>query len=72
MRCAACKSSAPGLCAGAERPCVPEDEPRITEAEYLASLPGRMQDIADEITAALPDEAKDAGLHFEWATPEMP
>ena len=49
----------------------PEDEPRITEAEYLASLPG-LQDTADEVTAVLPDEAKEAGLRLAWGTPEMP
>lgn len=67
MRCALCKSSAPGLCAGAERPCVPESAVPVTEAEYAARLPGRMQEIASDLTAtALPDWAQDAGLHFEW------
>jgi hypothetical protein len=44
----------------------PEDAPKITEAEYAATLPRRMQEIADDLTAVLPDWAREAGLRFDW------
>ena len=65
LRCALCKSSAPGTCAGAERPCVPADDERLTEAEYVAWVNGRAEKMAAGLTAALPDWAQAAGLRFE-------
>ena len=38
----------------------------IEEALYAARVDAWASAIADKITAALPDEARDAGLHFEW------
>jgi hypothetical protein len=37
----------------------------VTEAEYAASLPGRAQKIADELSELLPE-----GMRFEWTSPE--
>jgi hypothetical protein len=39
-----------------------DDEPgRITEAEYIAALPGRAQKIAGQLSECLPE-----GMRFEW------
>ena len=35
---------------------------RAADEAYLAAMPRRMQDIADELSEALPD-----GMRFEWA-----
>jgi len=43
-------------------------EPPLTEAEYAASAEAHMQLIADKLTAALPDEVRDKGWRFGWAT----
>jgi hypothetical protein len=37
----------------------------LTEAEYAALLPCRMERLAHKATAALPDWMQDAGLRFE-------
>ena len=48
---------------------VTDNEPdrHITEAEYRAWLERRMPLMADDLTAALPDWAQDAGMRFEFA-----
>ena len=40
-----------------------EAEYRAREQAYVAALPGRAQEIADQFSGTLPD-----GLRFEWAT----
>lgn len=48
----------------------PVDEPRsLTEAEYAALLPKRMQDVADELNEALAGVLPD-GMRFEFAVDE--
>ena len=42
-------------------------ELHITEAEYIAALPGRMQEIADQLSECLPE-----GMRFEWETSPRP
>jgi hypothetical protein len=46
---------------------VPDDDRLITEAEYRAWVPGKMAGLAEQFTAALPEEAREAGLRVEWA-----
>jgi hypothetical protein len=43
----------------------------ISTAEYMAWLERARPLLAEELTAALPQEARDAGLRFEWV-PERP
>ena len=38
---------------------------RAADEAYRAALPGRLQDIADDLSEALPD-----GMRFEWAPDE--
>ena len=38
----------------------------ITEAEYSAWLEHRLPQMAEELTALLPQEARDAGMRIEW------
>ena len=45
-----------------------EESRHITEAEYRAWLERTRPLLADELTAALPQEARDAGLRFEWVS----
>lgn len=49
----------------------PDGEVRhITEAEYRDWLERAMPMLAVELTAALPQDVQDAGLHFEWTADE--
>jgi hypothetical protein len=43
-----------------------EPERHITEAEYRAWLKHALPKLAEEITATLPQSARDAGIRFEW------
>ena len=45
------------------QPHAAEAEYRAREQAYVAALPGRAQEIADQFSGTLPD-----GLRFEWAT----
>ena len=45
-----------------------DGERHITEAEYRAWLEHQRPRLADQITALLPQEARDAGMRFEWDT----
>ena len=45
------------------------DRPPLTEAEYAAMLPFRMQKITDEMNERLADVLPE-GMRFEWATTE--
>lgn len=44
----------------------PEHDVPVSEAEYIARTNAWINAIADKLTAALPGEYRDAGLHFEW------
>ena len=42
------------------------DRPPLTEAEYAAWADVRMREMAGEFTELLPQEARDAGMRFEY------
>ena len=43
-----------------------EPDRHITEAEYRVWLEHRIPQLAAELTDLLPQDARDAGIHFEW------
>jgi hypothetical protein len=45
------------------------DDPPLTEAEYAAWAASKGRQMAEGLTAALPDWMREAGLRFEWARP---
>jgi hypothetical protein len=44
------------------------DETRAREAQYREALPGRMAQIAGQLTAQLPAQVQAAGIHFAYDT----
>lgn len=46
------------------------ERPPLTEAQYAAAVDERMREHAEELTALLPQEIRDAGMRIEWTTTE--
>ena len=65
MRCLLCRTRTP--CAtGRGELCAPATDDNFAEREYWAVLSHWAEQMAVQVTQAMPEEWREAGLRFEW------